>query len=142
MLVRGEGLKATMSSYLVDRIEASDDITLHPFTEVRAVGGEAGLDWVEWETTGEPRHRQPAGALFAIIGAQPNSDWLAGCAALDERGFVVTEGAGDSPFATAVPGLFAVGDVRSGSVKRVASGVGEGSVVVQFVHKVFAEDTA
>ena len=140
MLVRGEGLKATMSFYLVDRIEASNDITLHPFTEVRALGGDAGLDRVEWETRGEPRHRQPAGALFAMIGAQPNSDWLAGCATLDERSFVVTEGAGDSPFATAVPGLFAVCDVRYSSVKRVASGVGEGSVVVQFVHKALAAD--
>ena len=131
-----------MSSYLVDRIEASDDITLHPFTEARALGTDGreggGLDWVEWETEGEGRHRQPAGAMFAMIGAQPNSDWLAGCARLDERGFVLTGEAGGQPFATSVPGLFAVGDVRAGSVKRVASGVGEGSVVVQFVHKVLA----
>lgn len=135
MLVRSEGLAATMSSYLIDRIEASDAITLHPFTEITELAGENHLESLTW------RHRQtggetatPVGALFVMIGAQPCSDWLEGCAALDDNGFITT-GDGCTPFETSRPGLFAVGDVRSGSVKRVASGVGEGSVVVQAVHQ-------
>ena len=82
----------------------------------------------------------PVGNVFVMIGAEPNTDWLDGCLDLDAKGFVVTGKAADgmalaSPFATTKPGIFAVGDVRSGSVKRVASGVGEGSVVIQAVHQ-------
>lgn len=135
MLVRSEGLAATMSSYLIDRIMASHDITLHPFTEITALSGEAHLESLVWRnrTTGETT-QTAVGALFVMIGAQPCSDWLQGCAALDDSGFILT-GDGCTPFETSRPGLFAVGDVRSGSVKRVASGVGEGSVVVQAVHR-------
>lgn len=135
MLVRSEGLAATMSSYLIDRIEASDAITLHPFTEITALAGPEHLESVVWRnrTTGKET-RTEVGALFVMIGAQPCSDWLQGCATLDDSGFIVT-GNGCTPFETSRAGLFAVGDVRSGSVKRVASGVGEGSVVVQAVHQ-------
>lgn len=135
ILVRSEGLAATMSSYLIDRITASDAITLHPFSEITALMGESHLQQLAWShrRTGE-RTEIEAGALFVMIGTQPCSDWLAGCAALDDSGFIIT-GDGCSPFETSRPGLFAVGDVRSGSVKRVASGVGEGSVVIQAVHR-------
>ncbi|WP_288015712.1 FAD-dependent oxidoreductase [Blastomonas sp.] len=134
ILVRSQGLAATMSSYLIDRIEASEAITLHPFTEITALEGEPHLESLVWRdrNTGETTQVE-VGALFVMIGAQPCSDWLEGCAALDENGFILT-GDGCTPFETSRPGLFAVGDVRSGSVKRVASGVGEGSVVVQAVH--------
>ena len=77
---------------------------------------------------------RPIGNVFVMIGAEPNTDWLEGCLELDGKGFVVTGHAGGSPYATSRPGIYAVGDVRAGSVKRVASGVGEGSVVVQAVH--------
>jgi thioredoxin reductase (NADPH) len=140
VLVRGEGLAATMSDYLVQRIERSDRITLHACCEIVGLEGEASLRAVTW------RHRQtgaettrPVSAIFAMIGAEPNTGWVRGCLELDAQGFVVTgERAGqgaDSPYATSRPGVYAVGDVRSGSVKRVASGVGEGSVVVQAVHR-------
>lgn len=134
ILVRSQGLAATMSSYLIDRIEASEAITLHPFTEITALEGEPHLESLVWRdrNTGETEQVE-VGALFVMIGAQPCSDWLQGCAALDENGFILT-GDGCTPFETSRAGLFAVGDVRSGSVKRVASGVGEGSVVVQAVH--------
>ncbi len=134
ILVRSQGLAATMSSYLIDRIEASEAITLHPFTEITALEGEPHLESLVWRdrNTGETTQVE-VGALFVMIGAQPCSDWLQGCAALDDNGFILT-GDGCTPFETSRPGLFAVGDVRSGSVKRVASGVGEGSVVVQAVH--------
>ncbi|MBL8658241.1 MAG: NAD(P)/FAD-dependent oxidoreductase, partial [Rhodospirillales bacterium] len=127
---------ATMSHYLIERIDASDAITLHPFSEVSALGGDRSLEWVEWRERGRDRPvRQPAQSLFVMIGAEPNSGWLDGCAELDSKGFVVTGSDGSSPFLASRPGLFAVGDVRAQSVKRVASGVGEGSVVIQFVHR-------
>ena len=140
ILVRGAGLAATMSDYLVQRIATSPNITLHPHTEVTELHGDRHLRGVTWTNrlTGQSETR-PVGALFVMIGAVPNTDWLKGCLALDDRGFVrtgvVTAGrAPTSPFASTRPGVFAVGDVRSGSVKRVASGVGEGSVVVHAVH--------
>ncbi len=135
MLVRGKGLAETMSSYLIERIEASERITLHPFTEVTALEGGSHLEALEWTNreSGETE-RVEAGALFVMIGAVPNTDWLGDCLALDGAGFVKT-GDGASPFASSRPGVFAVGDVRSGSVKRVASGVGEGSVVVSAIHQ-------
>jgi thioredoxin reductase (NADPH) len=135
ILVRGPGLAATMSSYLIDRIEASDRITLHPFTEVTALEGERHLEaltWTDRRTGATERHQ--VGALFVMIGAQPNTDWLDGCLALDKSGFVET-GSGETFFCSTKPGIFAVGDVRSGSIKRVASGVGEGSVVVSAIHR-------
>ncbi|HVE89499.1 MAG TPA: FAD-dependent oxidoreductase [Burkholderiaceae bacterium] len=140
ILVRGAGLAATMSDYLVQRIESSPKITLHPFTEITALAGDTILREVVWTNrqTGASESRR-MGAVFVMIGAEPNTEWLDNCLALDSRGFIVTgrdeQNQLDSAFATTAPGIFAVGDVRSGSVKRVASGVGEGSVVVQAVHR-------
>ena len=134
LLVRGEGLAATMSQYLIDRIDAGERITLHRFCEIEEVGGERSLEWVRWREGDREPETVDAAALFVMIGAAPNSEWLGGLAETDEKGFVCT-GSDGSPFMTTAPGLFAVGDVRSGSVKRVASAVGEGSVVIQFVHK-------
>jgi thioredoxin reductase (NADPH) len=135
MLVRGAGLAATMSRYLIERIEASDKITLHPFTEVTELEGEKHLKALTWthRQSGESQ-RHEVGALFVMIGAQPNTDWLDGCVELDQAGFVKT-GSGETFFCSSAHGIFAVGDVRSGSVKRVASGVGEGSVVVSAIHR-------
>ena len=140
LLVRKSGLAETMSDYLVRQIETSPKITLHPFCEVTALDGDALLRRVTWadRETGASETR-PIGNLFVMIGAEPNTGWLNGCLALDAAGFVRTgrDGEGQplvSPFATTKPGIFAVGDVRSGSIKRVASGVGEGSVVIQAIH--------
>lgn len=138
LLVRADGLAATMSDYLLRRIAGSPAITLHARTEITALHGEDRLRRVTWASRdGGPPETRDIGNVFAMIGADPNTAWLGGCLDLDAKGFVRTGGAPGSeasPFATAVPGVFAVGDVRSGSVKRVASGVGEGSVVVQAVH--------
>jgi thioredoxin reductase (NADPH) len=135
MLVRGAGLAATMSSYLIERIEASERITLHPFSEVTELEGDKHLGALTWTNrrSGESE-RHEVGALFVMIGAQPNTDWLDDCLELDAAGFVKT-GSGETFFCSSKPGIFAVGDVRSGSVKRVASGVGEGSVVVSAIHR-------
>jgi thioredoxin reductase (NADPH) len=148
ILVRGEGLAATMSDYLIQRIKQSPRITLHPFTEVVRIEGNDTLERIAWRNrkTGEEETR-PIRNLFVMIGAEPNTDWLHGCLALDDKGFVVTGRDADghalpSPFATSLPGVFAVGDVRAGSIKRVASGVGEGSVVVAAVHQFLAPGTA
>ncbi|HEY0043163.1 MAG TPA: FAD-dependent oxidoreductase [Allosphingosinicella sp.] len=145
ILVRGKGLAATMSDYLIQRIDASPRITLHPHCEITSLKGERALEEVAWTSsaTGETIAR-PVSNLFVMIGAVPNTEWLDGCVPLDRGGFVVTgrdsEGmALASPYATERPGIFAVGDVRSGSTKRVASGVGEGSVVVSAVHQYLAE---
>jgi thioredoxin reductase (NADPH) len=141
ILIRGPALAATMSDYLVQRIDSSPKITLHPCTEVTGLAGEPLLREVSWtnrESAVSETH--PVGSLFVMIGAAPNSEWLDGCLELDAAGFVVTGRDTDgralsSTFATSLPGIYAVGDIRSGSVKRVASGVGEGSVVVQSVHQ-------
>ena len=135
VLVRGAGLAATMSDYLVQRIEQSPRITLHTGTEITGLEGDDRLRQVIWTNreTGASETK-PIGNVFLMIGADPNTDWLNGCLELDGKGFVVT-GAGGSPYATSKPGIWAVGDVRAGSVKRVASGVGEGSVVIASVHQ-------
>ncbi len=132
VLIRGDGLAASMSDYLVGRIEAAPDrITLHRRSEIVALAGDRHLEEVAWmdRTTGETVTR-PATNVFLMLGALPNTEWLDGAVDLDERGFVLT-GAG---FETSRPGVFAVGDVRAGSIKRVASAVGEGSVVISSVH--------
>jgi thioredoxin reductase (NADPH) len=141
MLVRGEGLAATMSDYLVRRIAQSTRITLRTRTEIAALHGDTRLREVTWRNrdNGATETRAICN-VFVMIGAEPNTEWLNGCLDLDSKGFVMTgqtrDGAGfASPFATSKPGIFAVGDVRSGSVKRVASGVGEGSVVVYAIHR-------
>jgi thioredoxin reductase (NADPH) len=141
VVVRGAGLAATMSDYLVQRIENSANITVHSFAEVTQLAGDTFLRRVGWTNrqTGATEVR-PIANMFVMIGAEPNTEWLNGCLTLDAKGFVVTGRDEDrralaSPFVTTQPGIFAVGDVRSGSVKRVASGVGEGSVVVQAIHQ-------
>jgi thioredoxin reductase (NADPH) len=141
ILVRGEGLAATMSDYLVRRIAQSPRITLHARTEVSSLEGNGYLQEVGFthRDTGVTNKR-PCSNLFVMIGAGANTDWLDGCLELDRSGFVKTgyDANGQllpSPYATTLPGVYAVGDVRSGSVKRVASSVGEGSVVVQAIHQ-------
>jgi thioredoxin reductase (NADPH) len=154
MLVRGPRLAESMSSYLIRRIEETPAITLRTRTEVCDVEGDGHLERVRWcdgdgaYTTIDARH------VFLMTGADPNTAWLGGCVALDEKGFVRAGpdlGASDLErarwplprhpllFETSRPGIFAVGDVRANSVKRVAAAVGEGSVCVQLVHKVLAE---
>ena len=135
VVVRRAGLAATMSSYLAERILNDERIRLWTHTEVSELSGEDRLEAVVLRDlrTGE-ESRIPAGALFVMIGAEPNTDWLRGTVDLDDHGFVVT-GRDAETFQTSIPGVFAVGDIRSGSIKRVASAVGEGSVVVSSVHR-------
>ena len=151
VLVRGPGLAATMSDYLVGRIEAGGNIELHTRTEVTALTGGRHLEQVTWANrdTGTAVTR-PVRQLFLMVGAAPNTDWLGGRLALDDSGFVrVGPRVGPAcgwPLArpphlleASVPGVFAAGDVRADSVKRVASAVGEGSIAVQLVHRVLEE---
>ncbi|HEY4294390.1 FAD-dependent oxidoreductase [Luteibacter sp.] len=140
ILVRGEGLASTMSDYLVQRIAQSPRITLHTRCQVDHLDGDVYLREVGWKCADGVQKRMKAGSLFVMIGAEPNTAWLDGCLDLDRKGFVLTGRDADgyatpSPYATTLRGVFAVGDVRSGSIKRVASGVGEGSVVVQAIHR-------
>lgn len=131
LVVRSDSLAASMSNYLSSRLEADPKITIHYHTTVSALHGEDWLDGVTVKTPGGDK-RVDTRALFIMIGAAPNTSWLSGLAETDERGFVLTgsDAGRDSPFETGKDGIFAVGDVRAGSVKRVASAVGEGSVVV------------
>jgi thioredoxin reductase (NADPH) len=155
VVVRSNGLSETMSRYLVRRIEESPKITLRTCTQIEALDGEDRLQRVTWRNlnTNETESRKIR-HLFSMIGARPNTQWLEGCVAVDNGGFVKTGvelSASDAEhagwplrrrpylFETTLPRVFAVGDVRAGSVKRVASAVGEGSVVVQLIHKVLAE---
>jgi thioredoxin reductase (NADPH) len=169
MLVRSGALSDTMSRYLVQRIEQNPNIEVHLHTEIVALDGDKHLERVTWKdkTTGETsvhdiRH------VFIMAGASPRTEWLKGCVALDDKGFIVTgrdmnpeigaaaQAADDaSPngstapkwplprfplmLETSLPGVFAVGDVRAGNVKRVASAVGEGAIAVHLVHRVLAE---
>ncbi|WP_242137083.1 cyclic nucleotide-binding domain-containing thioredoxin-disulfide reductase [Sphingomonas sp. TREG-RG-20F-R18-01] len=136
LLVRGSSLATSMSSYLSSRLEADPAITIEYGTEVCALAGTEQLESVTLRdtTTGATR-TVPTRALFVMVGAAPNTDWLAGLVQLDPKGFVVTGAAAgaNSPFATSCPGVFAVGDVRANSVKRVAASVGEGSVAISTV---------
>lgn len=137
VLVRGSSLAASMSSYLSSRLEADPRITLEYNTEVTALHGTGHLAAVTIgdAKTGASRIVDTR-ALFVMVGAAPNTEWLTGKVDLDAQGFVVTGSdrrCPASPFATSLPGVFAVGDVRAGSVKRVASAVGEGSVVISKV---------
>jgi thioredoxin reductase (NADPH) len=142
-IVRGPSLSSTMSQYLISRIERSPRITLYTNSEIETLEGEAALKSVTWadRNTGEKVTR-PVTSVFVMIGAEPNSGWLFGTVRLDPKGFVLTgDGAGfeNSPYATNVPGMYAVGDVRANSVKRVASAVGEGSVVISDIHRYLAK---
>ena len=131
LVVRSGSLAASMSSYLSSRLEADPKITIHYHTTVSELRGE---DWLTGVTFTKPDGDTPidTSALFIMIGAAPNTDWLSGLVETDAKGFVLTgkDVGRASPFETGTDGVFAVGDVRSGSVKRVASSVGEGSVVV------------
>ncbi len=137
VLVRGSSLAASMSSYLSNRLKADPRITIEYGAEVSALRGGEHLEAVTIRDaiTGSTRVVNTR-ALFIMVGATPNTEWLSGLVDLDDKGFVIT-GSGTlsaaSPFATSMPGVFAVGDVRAGSVKRVASSVGEGSVVISKV---------
>jgi thioredoxin reductase (NADPH) len=140
LAIRRADVSATMSRYLIDRIEADPHITLLTSTEVRACDGDGGEVTMERTATGE-RWTQPCSGLFCFIGAEPATAWLGGSVTLDEAGFILTdrslpaaEAHDPLPFETSVPGVFAVGDVRSGSLKRVAAAVGEGSSAVRSVH--------
>lgn len=142
-IVRGKSLAATMSQYLISRIDSSSHITLYTQSEIVSLEGKKSLEWVTWADgrTGETT-RKPIRSVFVMIGAEPNSGWLYGTVKLDKKGFILTggeEGFNGTPYATSVPGMFAVGDVRSASVKRVASAVGEGSVVISDVHRYLAD---
>ena len=139
LLIRGASLADTMSSYLITRIEQSAHITLHRYTEIERLEGDVSLEcvtWIDRKTGLRETHRIPN--IFIMIGAEPNTGWLYGTLALDKKGFVLTGTAQafeNTRYATSVPGIYAVGDVRSDSVKRVASAVGEGSVVISDVHR-------
>ena len=142
-IVRGKSLASTMSQYLVSRIESSSHITLYTESEIVKLEGESSLECVTWinRKTGESTVK-PIGSVFVMIGAEPNSGWLFGTVRLDKKGFILTggtDGFESTPYATSVRGMFAVGDVRSNSVKRVASAVGEGSVVISDVHRYLAD---
>ena len=143
MLVRGEGLAETMSSYLSDRVHSDDRIRLRTRSEVVGLHGDTRLEAVTIRdnATGE-EERVDTRALFIMIGAVPNTDWLPSELELDDKGFIKTGDDTDTecgPYATSIAGLYAVGDVRSGSVKRVASAAGEGAVVVSFIHRYLEE---
>jgi thioredoxin reductase (NADPH) len=154
MLVRSGQLSDTMSRYLIQRIEENPTIELHYKTEIGNLEGDTHLERVTWQdkATGETsthgiRH------VFIMAGASPRTEWLRGCLALDNKGFVLTgrdlDGVTEVPvwplarppqmLETSLPGVFAVGDVRSGNVKRVASAVGEGSIAIHLVHRRLAE---
>ena len=133
LLVRGGSLAASMSSYLIERLQKDPSISIHYNTEVAALEGDERLDAVviRDRAAGE-EWKLAARAVFVMVGAAPNTGWLDGRVKMDDKGYVLTgDAAGvDGQYATSCPGIFAVGDVRAGSVKRVASSVGEGSVVI------------
>ncbi|MGO9590567.1 MAG: FAD-dependent oxidoreductase [Candidatus Acidiferrales bacterium] len=151
IVVRGSSLSSTMSQYLIDQVKETPNIQIWANASVQEAHGEAHLEEISFLCSDTNKvERVPASAMFIFIGALPRTDWLAGVVERDDRGFLLTgpdlirEGQHPKgwtlerdPFLleTNVPGIFAVGDVRHGSVKRVASGVGEGSVAVQFIHQ-------
>jgi thioredoxin reductase (NADPH) len=144
-----------MSRYLIRRIEQTPTIVLHPHTEIVALEGGDHLESIHWRNnqTGQIEEHNIR-HVFIMTGADPNTRWLEGCVALDAKGFIKTGpdlspeelSAAHWPLArspylheTSLPGVFAVGDVRGGSIKRVASAVGEGSIAISFVHQVLQE---
>jgi thioredoxin reductase (NADPH) len=155
MLVRRGELSSTMSRYLIQRIEENPAIELHYRTEIVGLDGDTHLESVTWkDNKTEKTSTHPIRHLFVMTGASPRTDWLQGCLALDTKGFILTgrdfsDGGVQHrawPLArppylleTSLPGVFAVGDVRSGNVKRVASAVGEGAIAIHMVHRVLAE---
>jgi thioredoxin reductase (NADPH) len=154
LLVRSTGLADTMSQYLIRRIDEMPNITLHVRTEITALEGKDQLSRVTWKTAGKDAETHDIGHVFLMMGALPCTSWLNSCIALNEKGFVRTgsalHGADLSAarwpnarqpefFESSIPGIFAVGDVRCGSVKRVAAAVGEGSACIQQVHRALHE---
>jgi thioredoxin reductase (NADPH) len=151
MLVRGASLSATMSQYLIDQIKQTTNIQVETRAQVVEVHGEERLEAISIHCSDSGvTERVPANSIYVFIGAEPRTDWLAGVVERDERGFILTGTDllrdGKRPrgwpldrdpywMETSIPGIFAAGDVRHGSVKRVASGVGEGSIAVQFIHQ-------
>jgi thioredoxin reductase (NADPH) len=143
-----------MSRYLIQRIEENPNIDLHYRTEITALDGDGHLERVTWldQTSGQSS-TQNVRHVFVMAGASPRTDWLKGCVAMDDKGFIMTgrdlDTVTDGPvwplprppqmLETSLPGVFAVGDVRAGNVKRVASAVGEGAIAVHLVHRVLAE---
>src|SRR5438876_11914937 len=155
MLVRSGGLRESMSRYLIRRIEDNPKIELRAHTEIMALEGSDRLERVQWRNNStEKIETYNIGHVFSMTGAIPNSHWLEGCVALDPQGFIKT-GPDLSPeelalarwplsrtpflLETTLPGVFAVGDVRGGNIKRVASAVGEGSIAMAFVHQALHE---
>jgi thioredoxin reductase (NADPH) len=150
-MVRGESLAASMSKYLIDDIGRTPNIQVECQSQILEVHGQDHLEAITVECRGSgSRETVEASALFVFIGAQPRTDWLEGVVERDKYGFILTgpdlirDGKPPKTWTlerdpglleTSVPGIFAVGDVRHGSVKRVASGVGEGSIAIQFVHQ-------
>jgi thioredoxin reductase (NADPH) len=146
VLIRADDLTATMSQYLIDRIEASDKISVEPRTEVAGVLGDRRVEGLRLRH-GTDEREVAADALFIFVGQAPRTTWLHGVVRRDDRGFVLTgTDLGNPPpdwpldvpplpLETSVPGVFAAGDVRHGSVKRIASSVGEGAMAVRFVHE-------
>jgi thioredoxin reductase (NADPH) len=153
ILVRGPGLAETMSRYLIQRIEDSPNVTVHPCQRIVGLEGNSRLERVEVsDDRAGTRKTMPIGHVFLMTGASPNTGWLKDSVALDDKGFVkagpdlTREDLARWPLTrpphlleTSAPSVFAVGDVRSGSVKRVASAVGEGAICIQLVHRVLAE---
>lgn len=154
MLVRSGQLSDTMSRYLIQRIEENPVIELHYYTEIVGLDGDTQLECVTWrdQNTGEISTHDIR-YVFIMAGGSPRTDWLKGCVAMDNKGFILT-GRDLDPvlqdyhwplprvpqmLETSLPGVFAVGDVRAGNVKRVASAVGEGSIAISLVHRVLAE---
>jgi thioredoxin reductase (NADPH) len=154
LLVRAKGLSDTMSRYLIKRIMENPKIELHVMTQITGLEGNGQLEEVEWlnRATGE-RQVHKIQHVFIMAGASPRTEWLRGCLALDDKGFILTgrdimQGDASSSWKlarqpqmleTSLPGVFAIGDVRAGSVKRVASAVGEGAISVSLVHRTLAE---
>jgi thioredoxin reductase (NADPH) len=152
MLVRGDGLSATMSKYLIDEIEQTSNIVLEPRTQVLEALGEERLEALKLEGP-QGEHQVPATSVFVFIGAAPGTEWLPASILRDDKGFLLAgpdlridgklpeswkEQREPYLLESSVPGVFVAGDVRRGSVKRVASAVGEGSIAVQFVHQYLA----
>ena len=152
MLVRGDSLARAMSQYLIDQIGETPNIEVWYHVNVAEGDGEEHLECDRRPATPRPARvtNHPARSLFIFIGAQPRTDWLAGVVERDDRGFILTGPRPDArrqapagwkldrdPYLleTSVPGIFVAGDVRHGSVKRVASGVGEGSIAISFIHQ-------
>jgi thioredoxin reductase (NADPH) len=150
VVVRGRDLGASMSRYLVDRVEKMDNVSIHCAAVITGLEGNGHLSAVQVNLAKGGQQTFETNSLYLFIGADPNTLWLHGCVDLDRKGFVLTgnglppgatdaerwRSAGRDPFLleTSLPGVFAAGDVRSGSAKRVASAVGEGAMAVGFVH--------